>query len=250
MAGKRVLAAVPALNEQASVGRVVGQIRTHFPEVDVLVIDDGSTDATARTASRAGAMVCRLPCNLGVGGAMRAAYKFALRSSYDVVIQIDADGQHDPATLGLLVEGLETADLVIGARFAGLGSYKVPVTRRLAMRFLSGVLTRLSRTRLTDVTSGYRAAGSKAIALFAVHYPAEYLGDTVESLVIAHRAGLRVQQVPVAMQPRLVGSSSQSSFKAAIYLGRAVAALTLALVRQWPVLDQESTALDSLRSSP
>ena len=227
MENKRVLVAIPALNEQASVGAVIRQVRGLFPGVDVLLIDDGSSDHTSRVAAQAGAVVCRLPFNLGVGGAMRTAYKYAQRSGYDAVVQIDADGQHDPASMETLVNRLAVADLVVGARFAGVGAYQVAFPRRAAMRFLSGALTRLSGGQLTDVTSGYRAAGPRAIALFAVHYPAEYLGDTVESLVIAIRTGLNVEQVPVEMRLRQAGRASQSTFKASAYLVRAAVALVL-----------------------
>ena len=144
MENKRVLVAMPALNEQASVGDVVRRVRVLFPNVDVLLVDDGSSDNTSRTAAHAGAMVCRLPFNLGVGAAMRTAYKYAHRAGYDVVVQIDADGQHDPASLETLVNQLAFADLVVGARFAGVGSYPVALPRRAAMRFLSGTLTRLA----------------------------------------------------------------------------------------------------------
>ena len=243
---KRILVAIPALNEQASVGGVVKQILTLFPGVDVLLVDDGSTDNTANVAHRAGAMVCKLPFNLGVGGAMRTAYKYAYRRGYDVVVQIDADGQHDPASLEILVNRLAVADLVVGARFAGVGSYQVALPRRAAMRVLSQVLSRLSGERLTDVTSGYRAAGPRSIALFAVHYPAEYLGDTVESLVIAIRTGLKIDQLPVEMRNRETGRSSQSPYKASVYLARAAVALALALVRQWPLPEEAAITVKSI----
>lgn len=236
--GTRVLVVLPALNEAPSVGGVVRDVRDSCPAYDVLVVDDGSTDETAKRASDAGAMVCSLPFNLGVGGAMRVAYKFALRHGYDIVVQVDADGQHDPAYIQKLVGGLSDVDLMIGARFAGVGDYRAAFSRRLAMRLLASVLSRLARVRLTDVTSGFRAAGPRCIELFALHYPAEYLGDTVESLVIALRTGCSVEQMPVEMRVRSHGAPSQSSFRATLYLARAMAALGLALVRQWPVPDE------------
>lgn len=241
----RVLVVVPAFNEASSVGTVVGDVRAQYPAFDVLVVDDGSVDATARRAAAAGATVCRLPFNLGVGGAMRTAYKFALRGGYDVVVQVDADGQHDPAYIEKLVGGLADSDLVIGARFAGLGEYRAALLRRIAMRLLATVLSRLAQRSLTDVTSGFRAAGPRCIELFALHYPAEYLGDTVESLVIALRAGCKVEQLPVEMRARTHGVPSQTTSKAALYLMRAVAALSLALVRQWPVPEQEAELPES-----
>ena len=130
--------------------------------------------------------MCQLPYNLGVGGAMRAGYRYALRHRYDAAVQVDADGQHDPTYLKLLVDGLEPRDIVVGARFAGEGEYRARGPRRWAMRLLAFTLTRLAGNKMTDVTSGFRAANRRAIRVFADHYPAEYLGDTVESLVIAH----------------------------------------------------------------
>jgi glycosyltransferase involved in cell wall biosynthesis len=230
----RVLAIVPAWNEKDAVGDTVRSLLAHRPPLDVLVVDDGSGDSTADVAQAAGALVARLPFNLGVGGAMRTGYRYAIRHGYDVAIQVDADGQHDPAFLGQLVDGLGTADVVIGARFAGEGDYRVGLLRGAAMKLLAGTLSRLTHQRLTDVTSGFRAANRRAMTVFATHYPAEYLGDTVESLVIAHRTGCRISQVPVSMRPRTTGQPSQSPVRAALYLGRAVVALGLALVRPWP----------------
>lgn len=232
---QRVLVIVPAWNEEMSVARTVAEVRQTNPGVDVLVVDDGSGDRTAQRAAAAGARVAQLPFNLGVGGAMRTGYRYAQRHDYDVAVQIDADGQHDPSFLPVLLERLEDADIVIGARFAREGdSYQVRGPRRWAMVLLAKVLSRIGRTRLTDTTSGFRVANRRAIAVFGAHYPAEYLGDTVESLVIAVRTGCRVTQEPVDMRVREAGQASQSPFRSTIYLLRAVVALGLALVRRWP----------------
>jgi glycosyltransferase involved in cell wall biosynthesis len=232
--GPRVLVIVPAWNEQDSVGSTVREIRATNPDADVLVVDDGSGDETAAAAFAAGAEVCRLPFNLGVGGAMRTGYRYALRHGYDVAVQIDADGQHDPRYVPEMVKRLQDADIVIGARFARDGDpYVVRGPRRWAMSLLAKVLSRLARTRLTDVTSGFRVSDRKAIAVFASHYPAEYLGDTVESLVIAIRSTCSVTQHPVDMRRRTAGQPSSSPVRAAVYLLRAVVALGLALVRRW-----------------
>lgn len=236
----RVLVIVPAWNEQESVGQTVQDIRTANPHADVLVVDDGSADETAARAHSAGALVCRLPFNLGVGGAMRTGYRYAVRHGYDVTAQVDADGQHDPADLARLIDGLDSSDIVIGARFARADDpYSARGLRRWAMVLLARVLSRLAKTQLTDVTSGYRVANRRATTVFALHYPAEYLGDTVESLVIALRTGCRVSQVPVNMRPRSAGRASASPWRAAMYLVRAVVALGLALVRRWPATFDE-----------
>ncbi|PKH44352.1 Glycosyl transferase family 2 [Nocardioides alpinus] len=235
MSGDRVLIIVPAWNEQDAIAGTIAEIRECVPDADLLVIDDGSRDFTVDRARAAGATVCPLPFNLGVGGAMRTGYRYALRHGYDVAVQIDADGQHDPRYLAALLAGLDHADVVIGARFATPDDpYKVRGPRRWAMVLLATVLSRLAHTRLTDVTSGFRVSNRRAIAVFATHYPAEYLGDTVESLVIAARAGCTITQVPVTMRARMAGTASHSPFKAAVYLCRAVVALILALVRDWP----------------
>lgn len=227
-----VLVVVPAFNEAGSIARVVREVRGELPDLDVLVVDDGSTDVTAQQAASAGAVVARLPYNLGVGGAMRLGYRYGRDHGYQAVIQVDADGQHDPRYVPKLLDALTDADLVIGARFAGEGDYRVRGPRRWAMTMLSVVLSWLARSRLTDTTSGFRAANRRAIELFAQFYPVEYLGDTVETVVHACRRGLRVRQVPVAMRRRLAGTPSQSPVKATIYLGRAFTVLVLALLRR------------------
>ncbi len=232
--GRRVLVVVPAWNERSAVGATIADIRGAQPDFDVLVVDDGSGDDTAEIAATAGVTVCRLPFNLGVGGAMRTGYRYAARHGYDVVAQVDADGQHDPRYLTAMIDRLDEADVVIGARFAGAGDYRVGLLRGLAMRLLAGVVSRLARCRLTDVTSGFRVVNRRALTVFATHYPAEYLGDTVESLVIALRTGCTVTQEPVAMRHRTGGAASQTPARAAAYLFRATVALSLALIRRWP----------------
>lgn len=230
--GKRVLIVMPAWNEAASIGDVIREVRGELPGVDVLVVDDGSLDATSAVAAAAGAVVARLPYNLGVGGAMRLGYRYAWENGYDVAIQVDADGQHDPRYVPKLVDALDEADIVIGARFAGEGDYTVRGPRRWAMVMLSAVLSRLARTRLTDTTSGFRAANRRMIERLARWYPVEYLGDTIEVLVHAMRTGHVVRQVPVTMRARMAGTPSKSPLKATLYLGRAFLILLLALVRR------------------
>lgn len=239
---RHVLVVLPAWNEAGSLPSVLAEIRTHLPDVGVVVVNDGSSDATSAVARQAGAEVLDLPFNLGVGAAMRAGFRYALANGYDVVVQVDADGQHDPREVPRLVAELDEADVVIGARFADKGDYTVRGPRWWAMRVLAGVLSRMAHTRLTDTTSGFRASGPAAVRLFAVHYPAEYLGDTVESLVMAMRAGLKVRQVGVAMRPRQAGQPSQRPWKAAVYLMRACLALLIAVTRPRQALVGEATA--------
>jgi len=227
----QTLVVMPAFNEQESVASVVREVQQKLPGIAVLVVDDGSSDATTKVAIEAGALVATLPFNLGVGGAMRTGFRFAVENGFSNVIQIDSDGQHDPQSVPSLLEALERADLVLGARFAGEGDYRVRGPRAWAMRFLSVVLSGITRTKLSDTTSGYRASGPSAVALFAAQYPAEYLGDTIEALVLASRAGLVISQVPVAMRPRAGGVPSHNPIRSAAYLGRAMLALVFALMR-------------------
>jgi glycosyltransferase involved in cell wall biosynthesis len=239
----RPLIVVPAWNEEQTVGETVREIRAATPEIPVLVVSDGSTDHTVHVASHAGARVLDLPIRLGVGGAMRAGFRYAVHNGFDAAVQVDADGQHDPTQVPALLDELGPAEVVIGARFCEHGDgYRVRGPRRWAMVVLSKVLSRLTKTRLTDATSGFKATGGQALPLFAEHYPDEYLGDTVESLVIAARAGCSVTQVPTRMRPRRGGEPSHRPFKSAVYLGRAAMALVLALIRRWDVTPVPATS--------
>ena len=227
----RVLVIIPALNEVATVGDVVKEVMTSVPRAHILVVDDGSEDETSNVAEAAGADVLILPFNLGVGGALRAGFRYAVRFDYDVAVQVDGDGQHDPAEIERLLAALTDADLVIGARFAGRGEYSVRGARRLAIRLLARSLSRRTNVDLTDTTSGFRAFDRRAIEIFARNYPAEYLGDTIEALLIAAKAGCRVSQVPVQMRRRANGAPSQSPLKSTAYLARAALAVFMSRAR-------------------
>jgi glycosyltransferase involved in cell wall biosynthesis len=231
---QRVLVVMPAWNEELVITQVLAELAALPEPFDVLVVDDGSTDRTAAVAECVGAAVLQMPFNVGVGGAMRAGLVYAQRHGYDGVVQVDADGQHDPAQIDHLLDALTEVDVAVGSRFASGTGYQVRGPRRWAMRLLARSLSRTCRTRLTDVTSGFRATGPRAIGLLARYYPSEYLGDTVESLVVVQKAGLKVREVPVTMRPRAGGTPSQSPLKATIYLGRAVLVLVLAVIRSHP----------------
>ncbi|GAA1895922.1 glycosyltransferase family 2 protein [Lapillicoccus jejuensis] len=228
----RLLVVVPAWNEEATLPGVLAELRAALPQADVLVVDDGSTDATAAVARSAGVQVAVLPVNLGVGAALRTGFRHARRASYDVLVQVDADGQHDPAQVPVLLTGLtDGADLVVGARGRGDDAKPGHGPRRWAMAVLSLVLSRVAGTRLTDTTSGFRAFNARAIELFAQSFPAEYLGDTVEALVVAARGGLVVREVPVTMRARLGGEASTGPWRSTVFLTRALTALGFALTR-------------------
>jgi len=227
----RELIAIPAWNEEKSIADVVGKVREHRPQADVLVVDDGSTDHTAREAALAGAAVITLPFNVGVGGAMRTAFLYAQRGAYTALVQVDADGQHDPADLDRLLDGLGDCDIVVGTRFHPESMYFVGGPRRWAMVLLSKALSRMNRGSISDPTSGFRSAGHRAIELFSVEYPAEYLGDTVGSLAIAIRRGLVIHEEPVTMYFRQHGRPSKNALWSALYLGRATLAIIATSVK-------------------
>jgi len=235
----RELVAIPAWNEEKSIADVVAKVKAHRPQADVLVVNDGSTDHTALHAADAGAAVISLPFNVGVGGAMRTAFLYAQRNKYTALVQVDADGQHDPADLDRLLDALIDADVVVGTRFHPESMYFVGGPRRWAMILLSKALSRMNRGTISDPTSGFRSAGPRAIELFAVEYPAEYLGDTVGSLAIAIRRGLVIHEEPVTMYFRQYGRPSKNALWSALYLGRATLAIiaTSVKVRSTPRSD-------------
>jgi glycosyltransferase involved in cell wall biosynthesis len=246
--GAGVLVVLPALNEAASVAHVVKEARDALPASRVVVVDDGSTDGTADAARRAGATVLTSPFTLGVGGAMRIGFRYARSHGYASLVQVDADGQHDPRDIEHLADVLRQGPephVVIGARFSGAGDFPIPWARRLAMRLLAVYLSHVTGTTLTDVTSGFRAHNRSAIELFAETYPADYLADTVESLVISTRAGGDVSQVPVAMRPRYGGIPSQSRWWASTYLLRVVVMLVINVVRHQPDKGKRSTVQEA-----
>ena len=233
-APQRPLIAIPAWNESGSVGDVVRHVAQAIPHATVLVVNDGSTDNTAQKASEAGAITLSLPFNVGVGGAMRTAFLYAQREGHDALVQVDADGQHNPDEISALLDGLSEADIVVGSRFHPGSTYKVRGPRKWAMDLLSRSLSKMAKTPISDTTSGFRSAGPRALSLFARTYPAEYLGDTVGSLTIAIRDGLTITERPVTMYYRRVGRPSKSALWSTLYLGRATLALMVQLLKRNP----------------
>jgi glycosyltransferase involved in cell wall biosynthesis len=229
----KTLIVIPAYNEAENIISVLTEVSSVNDLQHVLVVDDGSLDKTAELASNFGATTLVLPFNLGVGAAMRLGFKYAQQNGYQAVIQVDADGQHVPKEIDTLLQHLGRFDVVIGSRFAkGASGFKVAGSRRMAMRLLAFSLSKIIKVNLTDVTSGFRASGPRAISLFATSYPPEYLGDTIESLIIAHRNGLSIKEVPTTIRQRLTGTSSQTTSRALIYTLRATFVLLLSLLHR------------------
>jgi glycosyltransferase involved in cell wall biosynthesis len=216
---------IPAFNEEHTVGQVVTSVYRAVPDACVLVVDDGSTDKTSERAAAAGAAVVSLCVNLGIGGAVQTGYLYALRHQFDICIQIDGDGQHDPDELPRLVAPLleGQADMVVGSRWLGRGNYQAPRSRRLGMKILAGLVHWRIPTPVTDPTSGFRAVGRQGINLFAGTYPTDF--PEVESLLLAAAYGLRVREVPVVMRPRTFGRSSINGLRAGYYMARVAMAV-------------------------
>ncbi|MBI5088479.1 MAG: glycosyltransferase family 2 protein [Actinobacteria bacterium] len=206
--GRPVLVVVPALDEEACIADVVADVRSFG--FDCLVVDDGSSDRTAELARAAGARVVQLPINLGVGGALRAGFRYAIAHGYSCVVQVDADGQHIAEHIGELLAALDAGqlDMVIGSRFASGGEHAMSAVRRRCIHLLSSVVRRSGGVRITDPTSGFRAIRSPLLDAFAHDFPHHYLGDTFEAVLVAARRGYRVGEIAVTMRPRQGGRPS------------------------------------------
>jgi glycosyltransferase involved in cell wall biosynthesis len=238
----RTLVFIPAWNEEASVPEVIGDVREHLPGADVLVVDDGSTDATPARAREAGAIVASLPFNQGLGAALQTGYLYALREGYDCCAHLDADGQHPPAEVARLLEEVvaDRADLVIGSRYreaapapggdrAEGDDYQPTFSRRIGTSLFRFFLTLATRQRFTDTTSGMRAANRRVMALFSEHYSPDFA--EIESLQLAVRQGLRVEEVPVRMLERAGGTSFLTPLRSAFFIFKGLIVLIVGMFR-------------------
>jgi hypothetical protein len=233
------LAVVPAYNESATIVRVIESLHVKAPHFDVLVVDDGSTDSTAKLARLTGARVLELPFNLGIGGAVQAGFVFAAEHDYDFMAQVDGDGQHEPAELEKLaaaMDGSPALDMVCGSRFLDDDyRYPAPVSRRTGIHIFATLLSWMVSQRISDPTSGFRLYNRRAIELFARDYPHDY--PEVEAVVMLHHHRLLMREVPVKMYTRSGGVSSIGSGKSAYYMVKVLLALLVGLARRRPVVD-------------
>ena len=236
----KLLAIVPAYNEAGAIAGTIGDIRTHAPDFDIVVVDDGSTDRTAYVASTAGVDVIRLPFNLGIGGAMQAGYQYALEHGYDVAVQVDGDGQHDARHIKDLLEHLRSRadmNMVTGSRFLSRDAegYRSSVCRRLGIRLFARVLSLITRRMVTDPTSGFRMTDRRGIELFARDYPHDY--PEVEAVLMVHAHRLVADEIPVTMRPRRSGRSSINSTQSAYYMLKVLLAVFVGMLRSKPAVD-------------
>lgn len=229
-----ILIAIPALNEEATIGKVIKDVIHEYPSFQVVVINDGSQDQTSSIARKAGANVLDLPFNVGVGGAMRTAFQYALESQAEFIIQFDADGQHDFRSIKNLIDSSYSADVVVGSRFNSMSKMQIGLIRQVAISFLKLLVRKATKTKISDPTSGFRLANRKAMEIFVDAYPTSYLGDTVGSLILAGQKGLRINEVHVIMHERKGGTASQNWIKLPVHLLRVVIVGLLFLVKKKP----------------
>jgi len=221
------------------VGKVVEEVHTHLPQAEVLVVNDGSTDLTSEIAKSKGAIVLNLPFNLGIGGAMQAGYQYANEKGYDIAIQVDGDGQHDPKEIGKLLKALQEKkiDMVIGSRFIGDLGYKSSTMRRIGISIFSQVISMIVGQRITDPTSGFRASNRKTIQLFASDYPQDY--PEPEVVILLHQCHLKMEEVPVGMSERYSGESSITKIRSIYYMVKVLLAIFVDCFKKPPLLEQE-----------
>lgn len=238
----RRVAIVPALNEELTVTGVIDELRAFDPGLDVVVVDDGSVDRTAVVAAAKGARVLRLPFNLGIGGAVQTGFRYAFEHGYDIAVRVDGDGQHDPAQLGRILEPVlrGDVDVAVGSRFAGdAGGYRSSRTRRIGIRLLAWVVSRIVGQRVTDTTSGFQALNRHGIALFARDYPHDY--PEVEATVMVVRHRLRLCEVPVSMRERGGGRSSITTLRSIYYMVKVLLAIFVGMFRRHVVPEEDAT---------
>ncbi len=238
MSRGRVVAVVPAWNEAGAIGGVVDEILAFDPSIDVVVVDDASTDDTVDVARAHGATVLALPFNIGIGGAVQTGFRYARDEGYEVAVRLDGDGQHAAAELGKLLAPIRAAeaDLVVGSRFVDpAGTYRPPFARRMGIRVFARLVSVLGGQKVTDTTSGFSALDRTAIELFATEYPHDY--PEVESTLVALRSGLRLVQVQVDMRERQAGTSSITFIRSLYYIVKVMLALLVASIRRYRRLE-------------
>lgn len=242
----RRLAIVPALNEEAAIGAVIAELRERAPGFDVLVVDDGSTDRTGDVVRRYDCHLVTLPFNCGIGGAMQTGFRFAEANGYDIVVQVDGDGQHDPAQLNALVAPLlsSDADIVIGSRRLGemRPTYKTTPWRRLGIWSTAVLTSAVIGQRVTDGTSSFRAYDRRAIELFASEYPHGFL-ETIEASATARWHGLRLVEVPAVIRARTHGDSRISVLRSVFFALHVALSLSVGWLRRRRILKDERRAL-------
>lgn len=229
----KILAIVPAYNEEETIGAVILSLKERMPALDILVVNDGSTDRTSeKAAGTKKALVVDLPCNLGIGGAVQTGFLYAIREGYDVAFQFDGDGQHLAAEADKILAPILAGevDVVIGSRFlGGNGGFRSTFTRRMGIRLFQWVNSLLTGQRITDNTSGFRAYNRKALTFLSRYYPSDY--PEPEAVILLGRSGFRLKEVPVEMRERATGRSSITAFRSLYYMVKVLLAIFVTALR-------------------
>ncbi len=230
----KILIIIPAFNESGSIAKLIQRIRVSIPRADLVVINDGSSDNTEEIALKAGAPVASLPCNLGIGGSVQTGYQIAFENGYDVAVQIDGDGQHDPSYVTALIQPIleDRLDLCIGSRFLNPNSesFRSTFLRRFGILFFCRLLGLLTGLHVTDPTSGFRATGKTLIRAFALYYPVDF--PEPEAIKIAQRHSARVGEIPVLMHERQGGRSSIRYFATLYYMIKVTLAILIDMLKK------------------
>ena len=233
----RTLIIIPALNEEDSIASVIDDIRHHAPWADIVVVNDGSADQTGAIAEACGAVALHMPYNVGIGAAMQTGFLYASRYGYEVAVQTDGDGQHPPSEIPALVTALleGDADMVLGSRYIEDRGYQTPWTRRIGIIILASIIALITGRRCTDPTSGFRASNARSIRLCSRLYPHDY--PEPEAIVLLHRAGLQIREIPVTMAARQGGRSSITPLRSGYYMVKVILAILIGVLRRAPTLE-------------
>jgi len=232
----KLLAIVPAFNESQNISETIDALQSLNEDIDILVIDDGSTDQTANESKAKGVDVISLPFNLGIGGAVQTGFQYAVKFNYDIAVQVDGDNQHDVSYLKALCEPIldGQTDITIGSRFIKpYTGYRSSLIRRCGINFFAWLISSLLKCRITDPTSGFRAFNMKAIKIYSRSYSKDF--PEPEAIVVASRAGLKITEVPVQMRKRKAGHSSIRYLMTLYYMTKVTLAILLNMIKRRPV---------------
>ena len=228
----KVLVIIPAFNEQKNIAAVIAGIQNLTLGLDILVIDDGSTDATPRLAKNSGATVVSLPFNMGYGAALKTGFKYAARNDYEYVIHMDADGQHDPQSVPALLSEIQKGqtDIVIGSRFLTNSGYPLTLPKRIGIKIFKAITKSIIKQPVTDPTSGFQALDRDAFHFFIKNYPSDY--PDADVIINSYLSGLRIKEIPVYIYPRAFGKSMHSGFKPSYYIFKMFLSIFVTLLRK------------------
>lgn len=223
---------IPAYNEEENIERTVNAIQKSAQGFDYVIINDCSIDNTRKICEEKGFNIVNLPINLGIGGAVQTGYKYAYENGYDVAVQVDGDGQHDPEFLSTMAEYLieHRVDMVIGSRFIEKKGFQSSITRRMGIKFFSGLIKVLTGKSITDPTSGLRMIGRNVMEIFSQDYPRDY--PEPESIVAVLRKNMKIEEIPVVMLERKGGVSSISTKKSIYYMVKVTLAILIERIRK------------------